>query len=160
SLQGAVLSVLTQPLAGLQESSVQTLPSLQLGGAPPTQVPPLHVSAVVQALPSLQGAVLLAFTQPLAGLQESSVQTLPSLQLGGAPPTQVPPLPVSAGVPAVPSLQGAVLSVLTQPLAGLQESSVQTLPSLQLGGAPPTQLPPLHVSAVVQALPSSQEAVL
>jgi hypothetical protein len=32
---------------------VQATPSLQLGAAPPTHTPPLHVSFVVQALPSL-----------------------------------------------------------------------------------------------------------
>ena len=43
---------------------------------------------MVQALPSVQGAVLFVCTQPVDGLQVSSVQTLPSSQLGGAPPTQ------------------------------------------------------------------------
>src|SRR5437870_1936058 len=57
SLQGRVFTAFTQPVAGLQESVVHTLPSLQLGGGPPTQTPAAHVSAVVQALPSLQGRV-------------------------------------------------------------------------------------------------------
>ena len=264
SLQDAVLFVLTQPVDGLHESFVQTLPSLQLGAGPPTQVPPAQVSAVVQAFPSLHDAVLFAWTQPVAGLHESSVQTLlslqferraadadaaarrrrpscrrcrrcrtpccsrgrspvaglhessvqtlpslqferraadagaaartcrpwctrcrrctdavlfvwtqpvdglhesfvqtlPSLQFSAGPPTQVPPLHVSAVVQALPSLQDAVLFVLTQPVAGLHESSVQTLPSLQFGAGPPTQVPPAQVSAVVQALPSLQDAVL
>jgi hypothetical protein len=38
----------------LQLSSVQTLPSLQFLGAPPTQTLFEHLSLVVQALPSLQ----------------------------------------------------------------------------------------------------------
>src|SRR5262245_14132181 len=143
SLQGAVLLVLTQPVAGLQLSSVQTLPSLQLGAGPGTQLPPLQTSPTVQALPSLQGLVLLLLTQPVAGLQLSLVQTLPSLQLGGGPGTQLPPLHTSPTVQALPSLQVQVFLLLTQPVAGLQLSSVQTLPSLQLGGGPGTQLPPL-----------------
>jgi hypothetical protein len=160
SSQGAALSVWTHPVAGSHVSSVQTLPSSQFGGTPPTQLPPEHVSFVVQALPSSQGAELFVCTHPVAGLQESSVQPFPSLQFGGAPPTQVPPEQVSFVVQALPSLQEAVLFVWTQPVAGLHESSVQTFPSLQLGGTPPTQLPPEHVSFVVQALPSSHDAVL
>src|SRR5438876_460892 len=96
-------------MVGLEPSVVQTLPSSQLGGAPPTQVPPLQVSPVVQAFPSLQGLELLVCVQPLAGVHPSVVQTLPSSQLGGAPPTQVPPLQVSPVVQAFPSLQGLVL---------------------------------------------------
>src|SRR6266849_2885098 len=160
SLQGPVLLVCTQPVAGTQLSSVQTLPSSQLGAGPPTQVPPLHASLVVQAFPSLHGLVLLVCTQPVSGLQASVVQTLPSSQLGAGPPTQVPPLQVSLVVQAFPSLQGLVLLVCTQPVAGLQLSSVQTLPSSQLGAGPPTHAPPAQVSLVVQAFPSLQGLVL
>ena len=39
------------------------------------------MSAVVQALPSLQDAVLFVLMQPVPGLHESSVQGLPSSQL-------------------------------------------------------------------------------
>jgi hypothetical protein len=49
-------------------------------------VPPEQASPVVHALPSLQLAVLLLWTQPLAALHESSVQTLPSSQLSEPPP--------------------------------------------------------------------------
>ena len=83
--------------------------SLQLGAAPPTQDPPAQVSAVVQALPSSQDAVLLALTQPVAGTHESSVQGLLSSQLGAEPPTQDPPAQVSAVVQALPSSQVTVL---------------------------------------------------
>ena len=38
------------------------------GGAPPTQLPAEQVSAVVQALLSLHGAVLFANTQPVEDL--------------------------------------------------------------------------------------------
>src|SRR5262245_49845623 len=49
-------------------------------GFPPTQVPLLQTSLVVQELPSLQGALLLAWRQPSCGSQMSSVQGLPSSQ--------------------------------------------------------------------------------
>src|SRR5256886_13384457 len=135
-------------------------PSSQLGAGPPRHLPPLHLSLVVQAFPSLQGAVLFVWTQPVAGLQVSSVQPLPSSQLIAGPPTQPPLLQVSLMVQAFPSLQGAVLAVWTQPVLGLQVSSVQTLPSSQLGARPLTQTPPLHRSLRVQAFPSSHEGVV
>ncbi|MEE9471062.1 MAG: hypothetical protein V3W32_05030, partial [Gemmatimonadota bacterium] len=139
---------------------MQTLLSSQFGAAPPTQAPPAQVSDVVQASPSSQDAALFAFTQPLAESHESSVQTFPSSQFGAAPPTQAPPAQVSDVVQASPSSQEAVLSAFTHPVAELHESSVQTLPSSQFGAAPPTQAPAEQVSAVVQASPSSHEAVL
>ena len=67
-----------------------------------------------------------------------------------------PPLQVSAPLQNRPSLQLAVLFVCWQPAAGLHESSVHTLLSLQSGGGPPAQAPFEHASPVVQALPSSQ----
>src|SRR6266849_1679369 len=160
SLHGLVLLVCTQPVTGLQLSSVQTLLSLQLAAGPPTHAPAAQVSLVVQAFPSLQGLVLLMWVHPLAGLQASVVQTFPSSQLGAGPPTQVPPLQVSLVVQAFPSLQGLELLVCTQPVAGLQLSSVQTFPSSQLGAGPPTHAPAAQVSLVVQAFPSLQGAVL
>ena len=160
SLQDAVLLVNTQPLPGLQVSLVQTFPSLQASGAPPTHVPPVQVSFVEHALPSLQGLLLLLKTQPLAGLQLSFVQPLLSLQVSGGPPTHVPPEQVSFVEQALPSLQGSVLFVNTQPLAGLQLSFVQPLSSLHVSGAPPTHDPAAQVSFVEHALPSSQGSVL
>ena len=79
------------PLAGMQLSLVQTLLSSQLGAAPPTQLPPPHVSLVVQNEPSSHGAVLLLCVQPVPVSHASSVQTLLSLQFGAGPPTQIPP---------------------------------------------------------------------
>lgn len=154
SSQGLVLFVYTHPEAGLQLSVVHTLPSSQFSGAPGTQLPPEHMSLVVQALLSVHGNELLAYTQPRDVSHESSVHTLPSSQLGAGPGTQSPPKQVSFVVQALPSLHGLVLSTCTQPLAGLHESSVQTLPSSQFKAAPGTQLPPEHVSFVVHALPS------
>jgi hypothetical protein len=45
-------------VAGLQESVVQGLLSLQVNGAPGWQVPPPQVSPAVQALPSSHGLML------------------------------------------------------------------------------------------------------
>jgi len=160
SSHALVLFVCVHPAVPGQASVVHTLPSSQFGAAPPTQTPPLQVSDVVQALPSLQGLLLFVCVHPEAGVQLSVVHTLPSSQLGPAPPTQVPPLQVSPVVQALPSLHELLLFVCVHPDAGLQPSVVQTLPSSQLGAGPPTQAPPLQVSAVVQALPSSQELLL
>jgi hypothetical protein len=160
SSQASELLMWTQPEPESQLSFVQILPSSQPGGGPPTQPPPLQVSAVVQASPSSHELLLFTCVHPLPGLQPSSVHTLLSLQLGGAPPTQVPLLQVSPVVQASLSSHGAVLLVWTHPVLELQLSSVQTSPSLQLGGGPPTQVLPLQASLVVQALPSSHELLL
>jgi hypothetical protein len=65
------------------------------------------MSTVVQALPSLHAALLLVWTQPVAGAHESSVQPLPSLQLG-----------------AVPGLQPATASQVSTPLHALPSSQL------------------------------------
>jgi len=154
SSHGFVLFTWVQPPAGLHASVVQGLPSSQLVGPPGWQVPPEQTSPVVQALPSLQDALLLVNTHPVAGLQESFVQTLLSLQVSGAPPLQVPPPQVSLVVQALPSLQELVLFVKTQPVAVLQLSVVQALLSLQTSvPCSQTLVVGLQVS-VVHALPS------
>jgi len=158
SSHGALLFVWTHPIVvGSQESVVQGLPSSQFGGAPPAQVPPLHVSPVVQALPSLHGALLFAWTHPPAGSQESFVQGLPSSQIGGAPPMQVSPLQVSPVVQAFLSshAEPSGRGVNEQPLTGSQVSAVHEFPSSQTLGLP-RQFPPLHASSSVQRLPSLQ----
>ena len=86
------------------------------------------------------------------------MQPLPSLQLT-ADPAHVPLAHVSFAVQAFPSSHDAVLAVWTQPVAGLHESSVQPLPSSQFGADPPRHEPLAHVSLVVQAFPSSHDAV-
>jgi hypothetical protein len=58
SSQRTVLLVLTQPEAGLQESVVHSLESSQEMAEPAEQEPPAQASPVVQALLSLQAAVL------------------------------------------------------------------------------------------------------
>ena len=61
----------TQPIAGLHESSVQGLWSSQRVEPLPAQTPPLHVSVMVQAFPSLHvvpfGALGFEHS-PIAGL--------------------------------------------------------------------------------------------
>jgi hypothetical protein len=118
------------------------------------------VSFVVQALPSLQEETLFTFIHPVAELQESLVQTFPSSQFGGGPPTQDPSEHMSPVVHAFPSSHGLALLVCVQPVTELQASIVQMLPSSQFGAAPPTHEPPEHTSSVVQALPSSHADVL
>ena len=117
SLQAAVLFVNTHPVAGLHESLVQGLPSLQAVAAPGWQLPPPQTSPVVHALPSLQGAVLFVWEQPVTALHRSLVHGLESLHWV------------------------AVVSVKTQPVAGLQLSAVQTLLSLQTTAVPGRQTP-------------------
>ena len=72
-------------------------------------MPPLHVSPVVQTLPSLQGAVLLTCWQPPIGSHESFVHGFPSSQLTAVPGWHVPPPQTSPFVQTLPSLHGAVL---------------------------------------------------
>jgi hypothetical protein len=144
----------------LQASVVHALSSLHEIAAPPWHEPPPHVSPEVQALPSSQDAVLFVKTHPVAGLQLSVVQALSSLHVTVKPPWHEPPPHASSVVQALPSSQDAVLFVKTHPVAGSQLSFVQPLPSLQTTAAPPWHEPPPHVSPEVQALPSSQGAVL
>jgi hypothetical protein len=163
SSQAIVLLAWTHPLAGAHESVVHTLLSLQFSApAPAWQLPPAHVSPVVQALPSSHAAVLLAWAHPEPGLHVSVVHTLESSQFNvPAPGWQVPPPQVSPVVQALPSSQAVVLLACTHPVAGLHESSVQALLSLQFGvPAPAWQLPPPHASPIVHAFPSSQVFVL
>ena len=144
----------------MQVSSVQPLPSLQVTAVPAPQVPPAHLSPVVQALPSSHTAVLLVCWQPAKGSQVSVVHRLVSLQFRLPPPAQRPAVQVSPVVQALPSSQVPVLGVLTQPVRALHESVVQELLSLQLMAVPATQTPAAHLSLAVQALLSSQGAVL
>src|SRR5438132_294417 len=126
----------------------------------PEQVPFWHESAWVQRLPSSQGVPL-----PALGFEHTPVLVLQvpatwhwseAVQMTGLLPIQKPAWQVSVCVQALPSPQGAVFGVLTQPVAGSQLSSVHPLRSSQFGGGPPTHSPSLQVSSVVQASPSSQ----
>ena len=157
SSQLVVLAVCVQPVRTLQASVVQVLLSLHAvsgSSAVPEQVPAVHLSPVVHALPSVQGSEFGVLAHPVVGLQESSVQALLSLQLT-ATPAQAPPLQMSPEVHALPSEHTAVLAVLTQaPDATLQLSFVQPLLSLQLRTAPGTHALPLQTSPTVHGLPS------
>lgn len=137
-----------------QKLSVQALPSSQSGGGPGMQLPPEHTSLTEQAFPSMHGPVLLTWTQPIAGLQLSSVHPFPSSQFGGGPVTHDPPAQTSPVVHALLSEQELVLSTCTQPIAGLQLSSVQMLLSLQFICGPGRHAPPEHRSFFVQAFAS------
>src|SRR5439155_24612025 len=159
SSHGTVLGACTQPVAGSHESVVHTFPSSQLRAGPPVHRPLEQVSPVVHALPSSQARVFAACTHPTAGSQESVVQTLPSSQASGGPPWHAPFAHVSRVVHAFPSSHAAVLVVMTpSPVAGSQESSVQTLPSSQCRDWP-MHVPAPQASPVVEALPSSHGAV-
>jgi uncharacterized protein YfdQ (DUF2303 family) len=141
----------------LQESSVQTLLSLQTTGAPGVAIPFKQASPDVQALLSLNTfELLLVNTQPDVGLQESSVQTLLSLQITGEPEVPTPFTQASPDVQALLSLYTfELLLVKTQPDVGLHESSVQTLLSSQTTAAPGVETPFTQASPDVHALPSS-----
>jgi hypothetical protein len=80
-----------------QTSAVAGFPSLQfalivqqpgVGVYVPPHEPDPQASGVVQALPSLHDAVLFACAHPVGLAQESSVQALPSSQLGAEPAWQ------------------------------------------------------------------------
>jgi len=85
SLHAVVLFVKTQPVDGLQVSVVHTLLSLHTLAPSGWQLPPPQVSPVVQASPSLHGAVLFVNTQPVDVLQVSVVHTLLSLHTTAPP---------------------------------------------------------------------------
>ena len=115
--------------------------AVQTTGLLPVQTPLWQVSVWVQALPSSQGAVLSAWTQPPVGSQLSSVQTFRSSQSSVVPLTQVwfthvsrpsQMLPLSQS-PSV--VQHPGMSSCTHPEAGSQKSFVQGAPS-QLSGVP------------------------
>jgi hypothetical protein len=97
------------------------------------------------------------FLQPVAATQVSTVQTFPSLQFGGGPPTQFPPEQTSLVVHALPSSHAMVFDTCTQPVVGAHESSVHTLESLQFRTPVGWQSPVAQASPVVQALPSLQD---
>ena len=126
----------------------------------PEHPPPLHLSLMVQAFPSLQALELLLNTQPLPGLQESLVQLFPSEHCSAAPPRQLPPAQVSPVVQAFPSLQDLELFAWAHPEFGSQESVVHLFPSLQFFAPPPTHVPPEQISATVHAFPSLHPELL
>jgi hypothetical protein len=101
---------LHSPVAASHESVVHPLASSHEFNAPPTQAPDLHASATVQALPSLQLALLSTVLHPLVGLQLLSVQAFPSSQEVTAPGKHSPALQASPTVQLSLSLHGATLA--------------------------------------------------
>ena len=76
----------------MHASAVQALPSSQLSGVPAAQTPFWQVSAPSHTVLLGHGVPLatLEWAQPLAVLQVSVVQALPSSQLSGVPGWQAP----------------------------------------------------------------------
>jgi len=103
--------------------------SSQFVGGPGLQLPPEHVSPLVQALPSLHEFEFGVLLHPLLVEQESFVQALPSFQLI-VEPEQVAPLHLSFVVQAFESLHDTEFGALMQTVP-LHESFVQGLLSLQ-----------------------------
>src|SRR5206468_11495803 len=111
---------LTQPVAGLQLSSVQTFPSSQVSGVPATHAPVAvtHVSLPLHALPSSQPRESL---QRQTGWPASSRQTVPGLaQVNGGTSVQTP---ATHARPRQRPPQSASLAQGTQ--VGLTRSYVQ-----------------------------------
>jgi hypothetical protein len=134
SSQGAALLLYTHPVVGSHPSSVQILLSLQTTGVSGWQEPPAQASPVVQALLSLQGAVLLVYWQPIPAVQTSSVQMLVSLQrvLLGVPLHEKPEQ-VSFWVQAIWSLQVSPLQ--SESVQSVSPSPSLSRPSLQFVSA-------------------------
>jgi hypothetical protein len=163
SRQGVPLAtgVFEQPKTGLQESVVQTLLSLQLSAVPAVHTPAWQLSAPLQTLPSRHAVPLstAVLPQPVTGLQASVVQTLPSLQLSAVPGVHAPLWHVSAPLQTLPSEHAVPFASATfwQPLAALQASVVQALPSLQLSAVPGVQVPAWQVSPPLHTVVSAHD---
>ena len=129
-----------QPNTLSQLSVVHGLLSLQSTSVP-VQVELMHVSPVVQALPSLHAIGLLAWSQaPVLPLQASVVQTLPSSQFLAVPLAQKPAAHASLTVHGLLSLHAMPVRLLwVQPLTASHVSSVHVLLSSQ---SAPDAVPP------------------
>jgi hypothetical protein len=149
----ALLSTVQPPAASLQLSTVHAIPSLQVTAAPP-QMPAVHTSPVVQALPSAH-AVPVGFAgfeqSPEAGAHVPAVW-----HWSGAGQTTAPPLAhapawhVSDTVQPLPSLQAEPLAFAGFEQVPVTESHVPAVwhwsCAVQTTGLAPVQLPPWHVS--------------
>jgi hypothetical protein len=119
----------------------------------------LHLSAVVQALPSSQALMLLAKMHPVEVSHESLVHGFWSLHVMTVP-RHAPALQWSPLVQALASLQVfAFAFVNTHPTSALHESFVQGLPSSQGRAGPPVQTLAAQMSLVVHLSPSSHDFV-
>src|SRR5262245_14660299 len=149
------------PVAGLHVPALwHWSEAVHTTGVPAWQAPFWHISAPLQALPSLQLVPLATgvCVQPPAALHPSVVHGLPSSQLVPEPGTQIPAWQVEAdaqavaGAHTVPSGTGE----LWQPVAGSHVSAVHGLVSLQTRGVPGWHTPPWQTSAPLHALASAQ----
>ena len=138
--------------------------AVQTTAGPPTQAPAMHVSSVVQPLPSLQVVPSVAAGLEQAPVVMSQVPTAwhgsLAAQTTGLAPVQVPATQVSVWVQALPSLQ-----VVPSVAAGLVQAPVvmSQVPTawhgsraVQVTGFDPVQIPAMQASVWVQALPSLQ----
>ena len=119
------------------------LPGSHTVTGPLTQPPLWHMSALVQASPSLQAALLGDLTQPMLASQLSSVQRLPSSQFFVGPAVQLPSTHASPTVQTLPSklhvVPSATLLVMHAPSLGLHA----TVWHMELGAVQVTTLPAL-----------------
>jgi hypothetical protein len=121
----AATGVWLTPVAGAHESVVHGLPSSTTGGVPKIQTAlALHVSAPLQALPSLHDvpAATGVWLTPVEGLQASVVHRLPSSTATAEPAVQVPDWQVSEAVQALPSLHDVPFA-----FAGFEQRPVEEL---------------------------------
>ena len=138
-------------MTGEQASTVHAFPSLQANVPVPAHEPAAQVSPVVQALPSLQLALLFTYPHaPVAASQLSVVQTLLSPQVFGVPGRQVPAEQTSLSVHAFPSSHAAVLLTKPQPVVAEQNGVVQGLLSSGHVTGEPAQTPFVQTSPLVQ----------
>ena len=169
TVAGLTLHWFTPPLVSQKSVPLQKFPSSSLAQSslfwhwhvlvPDLHAPPSHLSPIVQLLPSLQLWVFAVFTQPLAGAQVSVVHGLPSPHTSAttiAVPLHLLFWQVSPLVHAFLSSQGEFAASCLQPLMASQVSKVQPFLSSQSTGVP-MQLPSVHASALVHAVPSLQE---
>jgi hypothetical protein len=133
--------------------------SSQVIGVPGAHVVAAHLSFVVHGSPSSQAVPGEGSTlHPVAGSHVFLVHGLVSEQSGAGPPTHLPARQASWSVHLLLSLHGVASAEgawLHCWVAGLQVSTVHGSLSLQSRPTPP-HLPPVHLSPVVHALPSSQ----
>jgi hypothetical protein len=138
-------------------SVVQGLLSLQSAG---TQGIGLHNPSAGSQGKSNGHCTATLWTHPVAGLHESVVQALLSLQFNGVPAVQMPFWQVSLMVQALPSLQLVPLVLLVTghiPVDGTHAPTVmQAVGAGHVTGTPATQTPFWHVSIPLQRLPSLQ----
>ena len=141
--------------------------AVQTTGFVPTHLPAWQASVLVQALASSQAVPFVLGVLEHAPVEGSHTPTLHPSSCERQS-TAVPGLHervdeshVSAPLQAFPSSHAAFVvhpqglgSVVQRPVESLHPSTVQAMPSLQTRPGPP-QVPFVHVSGVVQNLPSS-----